>query len=105
MYRFTTPTVTWRFSDTIDMTQAIKMVATIKSLKSGYKLNIFQDDLEISAHEVAVFLTQEDTAKLPTGDAVVMLNWLYNDNGVIKRACAKEKEITVYNNLYDEVLE
>lgn len=105
MYRYTTPTVTWKFSDDIDMTQATKMVATIRSLKSGYKLNVFQEDLVISEHEVSVFLTQEDTAKLPSGDAVVMLNWLYNEGNNIKRACAKEKEIVIHENLYDKVME
>ena len=104
MYRYTTPTLTWKFSDDIDMTQATKMVATIRSKKSGYKLNIHQDDLTISEHEVSVFLSQEDTAKLPTGEAVVMLNWIYNEGTKVKRACAKEKEIVVHNNEYDEVM-
>lgn len=105
MYTATTPTFTWRFADTLDMTQATDMVATIKSEKSGFKLNKVMEDLDITEHAVSVFLTQEETLKFPAGDATIMLNWIYDEGNKIKRACTKETTIKVNKNLYNEVME
>lgn len=104
MYRATTPTITIKVPD-VDMTQATNLVATIRSNRSGNSFNKFMDDLNVSEHEVAIFLTQEESLMLPVGDVSVMLNWLYNEGTTTKRACTEEVVIKVKDNLFNEVWE
>lgn len=105
MYRGTTPTYTFTLPDEVDLTLASKVYVTFAKMDETIIFTKDNDDIEITAHSVEVYLTQEETLALPDGRIKVQLNWLYDDNGVTKRACSNKVVITTQKNLIDKVLE
>ena len=103
MYRATTPTVTFNFPSTVDMTQASDVKVTFKSKR--YNLTKDSEDLVIDAHSVSVLLTQEETIKFALGNFEAQVNWLYNEGNIVKRACSNIVVLTANENLLNEVWE
>ena len=62
------------------------------------------DDLEVTADSVGVYLTQEETLSFPVGRIKAQLNWLYQQGNKTKRACSDMLMITAKKNLIDEVI-
>ena len=101
MYRGTTPTFELKINDeNIDLTDADNVYVTFRTKKG--KQTYTGDALEVSAREVDVFLTQEQTLAFPTGTAEVQINWTYEDG---KRACTNIARIVISENLIEEVLQ
>jgi len=106
MIRGTTPTFKLKVNDeNIDFTQAANVYATFQQRDT--EITKTGEDLEVSANEVDVYLTQEETLKfksMPFGFSglKVQLNWTYSDG---KRASTLIKTINVTENLLGEVLE
>lgn len=101
MIRGTTPTFKLTLNDeTVDLTQALNVYATFKQLntlitKSGV-------DIEVTANEVDVYLSQAETLQFSEGYIDVQLNWTYTDG---RRACSNIIKVAIGRNLINEVLE
>ena len=102
MIRGTTPTFKLMLNDeTVDLTQAVNVYATFK--QKNKEITKTGADLEISAHEVDVYLSQEETLSFISNNIVsIQLNWTYA-NG--RRACSQVINMTIGENLLPEVLE
>lgn len=104
MYRLTTPTITFHLPETVDLTQADEIFVTFANRQQKKILEKNESELTITATTVGVFLTQEETKSL-TGDEVkVQLNWTYNEDGQVKRACSNIVNISVKENLKKEII-
>ena len=104
MYRGTTPTYMFTLPDEVDLTIANKIFATFSRMDDTEILTKTDEDLEVTTHSVGVYLTQEETLAFPNGVLKFQLNWLYDSDGVTKRACTNIINITAQKNLKDEVL-
>lgn len=104
MYRATTPTITFKFPERIDMTQASDVKVTFKSSR-GYELTKESEDLVIAEHSVSVLLSQEETLNFVGRNTEAQINWLYNEGTETKRACSNIVALTIRENLLDEVWE
>lgn len=101
MYRGTTPTFQLKITDeSVDLTEADNVYVTFRTSKG--KTTYTGDALEVTAQEVDVYLTQEQTLAFPVGPADVQINWTY-DNG--KRACTNIARIAISENLLETVLQ
>lgn len=104
MYRLTTPTITFKLPETVDLTLASNLYVTFATKQQKKLLEKTESELDITAHTVGVFLTQEETKEL-IGDSVkVQLNWTYVEDDVTKRACSNIVEISVRENLKKEII-
>lgn len=101
MIRGTTPTFELRINDeSVDLTDADNVYVTFAD--NGWSLTKTGEDLEVSANEVDVYLSQEETLSFPKGNIDVQINWTYDDG---KRACTTIAIIKVTKNLLERVLE
>lgn len=104
MYRLTTPTITFKLPETVDLTFASNLYVTFATKQQKKLFEKTESELDIAAHTVGVFLTQEETKEL-TGDIVkVQLNWTYIEGGITKRACSNIVDIAVRENLKKEII-
>lgn len=103
MYRGTTPTYTLTLPETVDLTMASEVHVSFSDNNKEI-LRKTGNDLEITAHSVSVYLTQEETLSFPNGNVQIQLNWIYTDRGKRKRACSEKAVIKANKNLIDEVL-
>lgn len=104
IYKGTTPTYIFTLPDDIDLSTADSVYVTFS--KKNYETILTKEDneLEIQANTVSVFLDQEDTLSFPRGDILVQINWLYEDGSTTKRACSEIITIPAKRNLIDEVI-
>ncbi len=100
MYRATTPTIT--FNIPVDLTEASEVYVTFAY--QGGVLTKTSESLTITTSSVAVYLSQEETLTLPVGEVTAQINWLYEEEGAIKRACSNIIKVNISRNLIDEVL-
>lgn len=99
MVRGTTPTFELTVEGDIDLTQMDNVYATFT--QDCYKVTKTGDDLVISAKEVDVYMTQEETLKFKKGTLLIQLNWTFQ-NG--RRACTNILKVNVSENLEEKVL-
>ena len=104
MYKGVTPPFSFTLPNEVDLTDAESVYVTITNLKHKLLLEKDQDELTIAAHQVDVFLTQQETLAMPSGRILIQLNWTYNQGGQLKRACSDVIEETFKNNLKNEVI-
>lgn len=104
MYQHTTPTLKLTLPGSVDLTQASSVYVSICKPDFSEILRKTTSELTISAHEVDVFLTQEETTKLPLGKIPMQINWIYTEEGITKRACSDFFEVKVKRNLLSEVI-
>lgn len=97
MVQATTPTIIMNLPNTVDLTQAQTIVFTLTQGANLIKKVI----TNASAHQVSVYLTQEETLGLSNGNAQIQLNWTYSDGS---RACTNIVNIAVTPNLYKGVI-
>lgn len=102
MIRGTTPTFKLMLNDeTVDLTQALNVYATFR--QGSKQIDKSGEDLEVSANEVDVYLSQSDTLTFNSGDVMeVQLNWTYVDG---RRACSNIIRVNVGKNLIGSVIE
>lgn len=96
----TTPTFTFTAPEGLDMTQAVNVYVTFEDLftKSG-------DDIEVTEHTVAVFLTQEETMQFEKNKVRVQINWTYHEGEKTYRAASTKMRVNVDENLLKEVVD
>lgn len=97
MVQGTTPTFVMTLPNSVDLTEAENVYFTLKQLTT----TIQKDDPTVTAHEVSVYLSQEETLQLAVGNAQLQLNWTYA-NG--ERACSNIVTVPITENLIKEVL-
>ena len=101
MIRGTTPTFELTIeSKEIDLTQMTNVYATFE--QNGCKLTKTGNDIDVSAQQVDVYLSQAETLKFAKGDIHVQLNWTFNDG---HRACSEIAMVKIGDNLEDRVLQ
>lgn len=92
-----TPTITITVGTSTDLTEAANVYPSIKQGKTLLLPTAF----EVSAHQVDIYLAQEDTLAFAPGVAEVQLNWTYASG---QRGATRPKGITVLSNHLLEVL-
>lgn len=98
--RGTTPTIVLTFSDdNLDLTEAEHVVV---SFRGGVTIEKADDELEISAKMISVFLSQSETLTLAKGEIAVQVNWTYSDG---KRAASNIAGFRLTENLVGRVIE
>lgn len=102
MVKYTTPTFSLTLPNEVDLTDATNVYATFSA--TGLEITKSGADLTVSAHQVDVFFTQDETAKFPVGSMRIQLNWTYQEGGIAKRACSEIATVNVTPNLLDEVV-
>lgn len=93
-----TPTIVIRVPATINLTEAGHHYV---SFKQGRTLVKKSDGLTVTAREVSVYLTQEDTLRFDPGPMTMQLNWTYQGG---QRGATNEIPIMVNANHLLEVL-
>ena len=104
MYQGVTPTFTFKAPDEVDLSDASKVWVTFSTMDERELLTKAGDELTVTEHSAEVYLTQQETLKLPVGSIKVQINWIYQEGGKTKRACSDKFEIIVNSNLKREVL-
>ena len=103
--RGTTPTYRLILQDTtIDLAEANDVYVTFADDKYNKIIEKTGADLYIDGNVVEIFLTQEETLKLPSGEILVQINWTYNEGGTVKRAASQIVRTTSARNLKNEVI-
>lgn len=103
LYTYTTPTLTLNFPEDVDLTEGTNHVLTISNPITESVI-LEKTDLHVEAHQVDVFLTQEETAMMPKGNVVLQLNWLYTEGATQRRAVSKKAKVSWDSNLKREVM-
>ena len=93
-----TPTITITVGTSTDLTEAENVYV---SFKQGNKVLKLTDGFDVQAHQVDVYLQQEDTLSFGTGAVEIQLNWTYA-NG--QRAATDPVSLSVLPNHLLEVL-
>lgn len=76
--RFTTPVFTLTFSEpTLDLTQATGVYVTFK--QATLLMTKTGDELDVEQKSIAVYMSQEETAKFCDGDVDIQANWVTGD--------------------------
>ena len=99
MYRGTTPTLTFRFTE-FNPSEAEKIVLTFVLGKKTWEYT--ETDMTTDQTSVSITLTQEQTLSYPVGTLTAQLNFLMPDGA---RFVTKPNLIPVKRNLYDEVID
>lgn len=103
-YQGTTPTFSFTVPESVDLTLGSSHTLTFSVPETEEViLEKSGDSLDVSAHRVEVFLTQEETFMMPKR-VKIQLNWLYQDGGLVRRACSRKKTIPWETNLKKEVM-
>ena len=105
MTRYTTPTLSLTLPNTVDLTAASNVYVTFANASGIVVYTKTGNDLVVTAHQVDVFLNQEETAQFQQGTIRIQLNWTYQQGGVAKRACSEIATVNVGQNLLNEVVE
>ena len=95
--RGVTPTFVLTFTDG-DLTQADSVYVTF--MYNGKTLTKTGEALEVSARQISVFLSQEETLSFPVGNVEIQVNWM--QDGIRHASDIAKYEIT--RQLLDEVL-
>lgn len=103
MYKGITPTFTLTLPEDIDLSFASHIYVTL-GRKGKAILQKTEEDLDIDANIVSVFLDQAETLALPEGEVQIQVNWTYQEAGVTKRACSEIAKTWWKRNLEGEVL-
>ena len=100
MTQGTTPTLSLMLPSTsTDLTEAAHVYATLEQGRK--RITMSDEDLTVSAHQVDVYLTQEQTLQFVGGSVAVQLNWVYADNS---RASSTIAKVDIGRNLLLEVI-
>lgn len=103
MYKGTTPTLSLTFSEDIDLTQATQVVVTFSDSRQNVLMEKANTDLEVSAHQIDITLSQEETLAMPR-DVLIQVNFLYVDGTTLRRAASTIAGLRFTNNLHAEVM-
>lgn len=103
MYKGITPTFSLTLPEDIDLGLASNVYVTFG--RRGKKiLEKTGSALQIDDNVIDVFLTQEETLALPTGEVQIQVNWTYTEADAVVRACSDIATTWWQPNLEPEVL-
>lgn len=105
MYRATTPTFIFQFPPEASISDASEIYITFAKTNGEELFTKTGADLQVVEDDVAVFLTQQETLKIPPGAIKSQANWIYEEEGRTQRACSQHMTIFCKDNLLDEVIE
>lgn len=98
--RATTPTFTLTFTDdALDLTTADRVFVTFT--QPGKILTKKDGDLTVSAKQIEVYLTQDETLDFAVGVVKVQANWVFSDDS---RAASEIVSVNITEQLLDKVL-
>lgn len=92
-----TPTIIVTVPQDTDLTEAANVYP---SIKQG-KLLLRPVTFDVSAHQVDIYLSQEETLALNPGGAEIQINWTYSTG---QRGATRPKPLTIAANQIREVL-
>ena len=104
IFKGVTPTFSLKSPETIDLTEATSIVVTFTDGYRNVQLEKEGDDLTVTAHQIDLFLTQEETLAMPKL-VRIQVNFLFGDNGLVRRVASVIKDIDFEANLKPEVME
>lgn len=104
MFKGTTPTYTLTLPEEVDLTDATSVIVTFANRRGAILAEKTGADLDIDRNVIEVYLTQEETLAFPEGTVSIQVNWLYNSDGVTKRAASNIAKVYYQNNLINEVI-
>ena len=93
-----TPTITITVPNDTDLTEAANVYPSIKQGKRLVRPVTF----DVAAHQVGIYLSQEETLSLVSGGAEVQLNWTYSTG---QRGATIPVMVQILPNQILEVLE
>ena len=99
MIRGTTPTFKLKIDPSVDLTEAENVYVSFS--QQNVTLVKTGEDISVTAHEVDVYLSQEETLKFNVGNLGIQLNWTYEGG---QRACTNIVSVVVGANLIGKVL-
>lgn len=103
--RGTTPTYRLILQDeSIDLAEASQVFVTFADGKYHKIFEKTGTDLYIDGNIVEIFLSQEETLQLPSGEILVQINWTYQEGTTTKRAASQIVRTTSARNLKNEVI-
>ena len=104
MYKGTTPTYIFTLPEDIDLSSAESVYVTFA--KSNYEVILTKqdDELEVDANTVSVYLTQDETLEFPRSEVLIQINWTFKEDGETKRACSEIVHDRTHRNLINEVI-
>lgn len=100
MFKGTTPTFIFTLPNDFDATDASKIIVTL-SAKNVPVIEKTGKDLEVTEHTISVYLSQEETFRMPVGDVQAQINFLYADGS---RVATNIVRIEWSRNLHNEVM-
>lgn len=103
MYKGTTPTISLEFPETVDMTEATSIAVTFSDNNGNKVIELKDADLTVSAHQIDIDLTQEQTLAMPK-DVLIQVNFLYVDGTDIRRCASTIQGLRFEKNLKAEVM-
>ena len=99
--RYTTPTFELTFTeDGLDLTNAESVFVTFNA--PGFCLTKTGEDLTVAEKKISVFLSQEETGKMPEGPVRIQANWKNPDG---KRMASTIAVAQVSAQLMQKVIE
>jgi len=109
MIRATTPTIIARIKN-VDLTQANSVYVTIRQY--GETLTLTGEDLDVTyteesgqgKTEISFMLTQNESLGFHEGKAEIQVNWLYYDDGELRRGATKFAYFTIDKQILRRVL-
>jgi len=104
VYKGATPTLSFTFPETIDLTLATDAVFTFTDGYKNIRLEKTGEDLVITPHQVDIRFTQEETLAMPKA-AQVQANFLFAAGGRVDRVPSKIVNLEFETNLKPEVME
>ena len=108
MYKGATPTLTFTFPDTVDVTLAYKLWLTFadtsKEANILFDRTLQDNEVEVSGNTVTTTLTQQDTLSCPS-EVLVQCNFLFTDGTLIRRVPSDVVGLRFKRNLKPVVLE
>ncbi len=105
MYTATTPKTILEIEDDIDLNDCTHIYVTINDKKDVTLLEKSDTDLTIESERVlSFFLTQAESLSLPVGTALIQVNYLWDDDGTLRRGATDKAEISIFKNNKNEVV-
>lgn len=103
MFKGTTPTISLMFPDTVDLTLATQIAVTFSDYKNNTILEKVGSDLTVSAQQIDIDLSQEETLAMPK-DVLIQVNFLYMDGATSRRCASTIQGLRFEKNLKAEVM-
>ena len=99
--RGTTPTFTLTFTEeSLDLTTAVNVYVTID--QRGKSITKTEEDLTVSAKQIEVYLSQEETLSFSAGSIEIQANWTTSGGG---RCASEVATYTLTKQLLSKVIE